>query len=97
MTNDAFATNSGHPESSGDRHSELHHRQAKERFEQELLDFQKDESKMAREIILLRKEVNRLHYKVKTYQQKNYNLAIITTTLLLAVLSVIAYKVMSLP
>lgn len=90
MPNDAFTSEEERHESHSHRH---HHRDSEARMEDEIKAFLKDETRMAREIITLRKEVNRLHYKVKTYQQANKTMQTMYGVITLILLSIITYKV----
>ncbi len=71
------------------------HRNSDEKFEEEVKQFTEDPAKLAREILSLKKELNRLHYKVKTYQESNRSLQIISTVITLILLGVIVAKVYS--
>ncbi len=68
------------------------HRNSDERFEEEVKAFSEDNTKLAREIITLKKELSRLHYKVKTYQEKNRTFHFISNSIIIFLLALIAYK-----
>ncbi|WP_416438825.1 hypothetical protein [Phnomibacter sp. MR] len=72
-----------------------HHRNSDEKFEAEVKQFTEDPAKLAREILSLKKELNRLHYKVKTYQESNRSLQIISVVTTFILLGVIVAKLYS--
>lgn len=90
MPNDVFTSEEEKQESHSHRH---HHRDSEARMEDEIRAFLKDETRMAREVITLRKELNRLHYKVKTYQQANKTMQTMYGVISLILLAIITYKV----
>ncbi len=67
-----------------------HERHAK--LEQEIKAVASDELGMAREIVNLKKELNRLHYKVKHYQQQSRVVNAIVNTIFIILLVAILYK-----
>lgn len=71
------------------------HRSKDEKLEDEVRLFTEDPSKLAREILSLKKELNRLHYKVKTYQESNRSLQIISVVITFILLGVIVAKMYS--
>jgi uncharacterized protein YlxW (UPF0749 family) len=71
------------------------HRYSDEKFEEEVKQVSEDPAKLAREILSLKKELNRLHYKVKTYQESSRNLQIIVGVITLILLGVIVGKLYS--
>ena len=75
--------------------SSRRHRNSDERFEEEVKQFTEDPAKLAREILSLKKELNRLHFKVKTYQESNRSLQIISSVVTLILLGVIVAKLYS--
>lgn len=90
MPNDVFASEEEKHQSHSHRHS---HRDSEARLEEEVRAFLKDETRMAREIITLRKELNRLHFKVKSYQQANKTMQTMYGVITLILLAIITYKV----
>lgn len=76
--------------------SRRHHREHKEKFEEEVKAFTEDPEKLAREILSLKRELNRLHYKMKSYQESNRSLMLIFNILIMVMLMGIAYRVFSL-
>lgn len=89
MPNDVFTSEEERQHSHSHRRS---HRDSEARIEDEIRAFMKDDTRMAREIITLRKEVSRLHYKVKTYQQANKTMQTMYGVISLILLSIITYK-----
>ena len=71
------------------------HRNSEEKFEEEVKQFTEDPAKLAREILSLKKELNRLHYKVKSYQESNRSLQVISVVITLILLGVIVAKLYS--
>ncbi|HSC55191.1 MAG TPA: hypothetical protein VLC98_16280 [Phnomibacter sp.] len=67
-------------------------RDSQEKFEQEVHLFTEDPAKLGREILSLKKELNRLHYKVKTYQESNRTFQLIFNIVIVVMLSVIIYQ-----
>lgn len=72
--------------------SRKHHRETQEKFDNEVRLFTEDPSKLAREILTLKKELNRLHYKVKNYQESNRSFQLIFNIIIVTMLSVITYR-----
>ncbi|TAD85980.1 MAG: hypothetical protein EAY75_09845 [Bacteroidetes bacterium] len=63
-----------------------------EKMEEELKSLVKDEVKLAREILLIKKELNRLHYKVKDYNKQQSTINAIVNSVVIGLLLVIAYR-----
>jgi len=84
-----------------DQHTEHDHKHSRrhrnndEKFEEEVKQFTEDPAKLAREILSLKKELNRLHYKVKSYQESNRSLQIISAVITFILLGVIVAKLYS--
>jgi hypothetical protein len=91
MSNDW--TNSGEDMDQTRHRSRHRHRESEARMEDEIRAFLKDETRMAREIITIRKELGRLHFKVKSYQQANKVLRVMYGVTSLILLAIITYKV----
>lgn len=93
MSTNLFAVEEDQPHAhSSHRSSQRRHKDSAAKIQEEIISFQQDETKMAREIILLRKELSRLHYKVKAYQNNNRTMAIVFNTIIIALLVVIVFK-----
>lgn len=85
-----------HDQESGRRsHRQQAHLDHGEKFEAEVKAFTENPDRLAREILSLKKEMNRLHYKVKSYQQSNRRLQVISSVISLLLLVMIAYRVFS--
>jgi ABC-type lipoprotein release transport system permease subunit len=69
------------------------HRDGQEKFDQEVRLFTEDPAKLAREILSLKKELNRLHFKVKSYQESNRSFQLIFNIVIVALLAIITYRV----
>ncbi|HMP92995.1 MAG TPA: hypothetical protein PKD90_09010 [Phnomibacter sp.] len=63
------------------------------RMEEELKALVNDETKLAREILLLKKELNRLHFKVKNYHKQERMIAAIVNSIVIGLLLVITYRI----
>ena len=68
-------------------------RQAK--LEQDVKKIAEDDEAMAREIILLKKELSRLHYKVKHYHNQSRVVNAIVNSVVVLLLIAILYKLYS--
>jgi ABC-type lipoprotein release transport system permease subunit len=68
------------------------HRDGQEKFDNEVRLFTEDPSKLAREILSLKKELNRLHFKVKSYQESNRSFQLIFNIIIVSLLVIIAYQ-----
>jgi ABC-type lipoprotein release transport system permease subunit len=73
--------------------SRRHQREGQDRLEEEVKLFTEDPAKLAREILSLKKELNRLHFKVKNYQESNRSFQLIFNLIIVAMLAIIAYRV----
>jgi hypothetical protein len=62
------------------------------RMEEEIARIAKDESLKARELVLMKKEISRLHYKVKAYHSQNRILNIVFNIITISLLLVIAFR-----
>jgi uncharacterized membrane protein len=81
-------------EESGRRsHRRRYHLYDSEKFEAEVKAFTENPDQLAREILSLKKEMRRLHEKVKNYQQSNRRLQVISLLISLLLLIMIAYQV----
>jgi len=67
-------------------------RDRKMMLEQEILKVSQDDVHRAREIVMIRKELNRLHYKVKTYHNQTRMVNAIIQLVIIALLLVIVYR-----
>lgn len=74
------------------RRSDYRRKERKIMLEQEVKKVYEDEMYKAREIVMIRKELNRLHYKVKTYHNQTRLVNAIVQLVMVALLLVIAYK-----
>ena len=63
------------------------------RMEEELKALVNDETKLAREILLLKKELNRLHFKVKNYHKQDKMISAIVNSVVIGLLLVITYRI----
>jgi len=68
-------------------------RQAK--LEQEVKSLAGDDEAMAREILLLKKELSRLHYKVKHYHNQSRVINAIVNSVVILLLIAVLYKLYS--
>jgi uncharacterized membrane protein len=64
-----------------------------QKMEEELKAILHDETRLAREILLMKKELNRLHYKVKHYNQQQRLMGAIVNSLVIGLLLVITYRI----
>jgi hypothetical protein len=62
------------------------------RMEEEVIKIANDDKALAREILLLKKEIGRLHYKVKNYNSQNRVINFVIAAVIIALLVVIAYR-----
>jgi hypothetical protein len=62
------------------------------KMEEELKSLVNDEIKLAREILLIKKELNRLHYKIKNYNKQQSTINAIVNSVVIGLLLVIAYR-----
>lgn len=62
------------------------------KMEEELKSIVTDETKLAREILLIKKELNRLHFKVKNYNKQQSTITAIVNSVVIGLLLVIAYR-----
>jgi hypothetical protein len=62
------------------------------KMEDELTSLVNDKTKLAREILLIKKELNRLHYKVKNYNKQQSTINAIVNSVVIGLLLVIAYR-----
>ena len=62
------------------------------RIEEDAKKLAEDNAMLAREVLLLKKEMNRLHYKVKSYNNQNRVVNAIINTVVIALLLVITYR-----
>ncbi len=67
-------------------------RDKKMMLEQEIVKVSQDEMLRAREIVMIRKELNRLHYKVKTYHNQTRLVNGIVQLVIVILLLVIIYR-----
>jgi hypothetical protein len=67
-------------------------RDRKMMLEQEILKVSQDDMMRAREIVMIRKELNRLHYKVKTYHNQTRLVNGIIQIVIVILLLVIIYR-----
>jgi ABC-type lipoprotein release transport system permease subunit len=67
-------------------------RDGQEKLDSEVRLFTEDPSKLAREILSLKKELNRLHFKVKNYQESNRSFQLIFNIIILVLLAIITYR-----
>jgi predicted RNase H-like nuclease (RuvC/YqgF family) len=72
------------------RHSR--HGEFSARMEEELKSLVQDETKLAREILMLKKELNRLHFKVKNYHKESRMISAIVNSIVIGLLLVITYR-----
>jgi hypothetical protein len=82
---------------SDDEKSELSRRHSRSgelsaKMEEELKSLVNDETKLAREILLIKKELNRLHYKVKNYNKQQSTITAIVNSVVIGLLLIIAYR-----
>lgn len=62
------------------------------KMEEELKAMVTDETKLAREILLIKKELNRLHFKVKNYNKQQSTINAIVNSVVIGLLLVITYR-----
>ena len=62
------------------------------KMEEELKALINDDAKLAREILLLKKELNRLHFKVKSYNKQQSTISAIVNSIVIGLLLVITYR-----
>ena len=73
--------------------SSRHRRDRKLVLEQEIIKVAKDDMLKAREIVMIRKELNRLHYKVKSYHNQTRVVNALVQLVIVALLLVIVYRI----
>ena len=73
--------------------SSRHRRDRKLVLEQEIIKVAKDDMLKAREIVMIRKELNRLHYKVKSYHNQARVVNAVVQLVIVALLLVIVYRI----
>ena len=76
-----------------ERRRSNHHRDRKQNLEEQILNVAKDDHLKAREIVMIRRELMRLHYKVKNYHNQARMANGIMQLVIIALLLVILYRV----
>ncbi|CAN5732033.1 hypothetical protein BH10BAC3_BH10BAC3_41960 [soil metagenome] len=79
-------------EKSNQSRSSRHRRDRKQALEEDIIKVAKDDMLKAREIVMIRKELNRLHYKVKSYHNQTRITNAIVQLVIIALLLVIVYR-----
>lgn len=81
--------------SSSSKHRSRSTSSSNERMEEEIRLFLSDNTKLAREVIQLRKEISRLHFKVKNNHRASFNLQVAFSVVATVLLAIIAFTVLS--
>jgi hypothetical protein len=75
-----------------ERHRSSRHRERKQSLEEQVLNVAKDDIQKARELVMIRKELLRLHYKVKNYHNQTRLANGIIQLVIVALLLVVLYR-----
>ena len=79
-------------ESSSSRKRRSRNSEQSAKFEEDVKALAGDDAMIARELLLLKKEMSRLHYKVKTYHNQTRIVNGIINTVIIGLLLVIVYQ-----